>query len=189
MPRPLSSLTNRIFLAAALLVIVATGMTAMFVSSRVTTQAELELQRRLVESGAVVGRQGEALVETLSALARLIADLPKLKATVATGDPPTVQLLADEYQGMLPNSGLVLVTDANARVLALAGPLVLDRDAASALPSVRAALEGVRSSSFRPHAQGVLQVLSVPITVGGEPAAIAGSLSVGFVLDGAVASD
>ena len=65
MPRPLSSLTNRIFLAAALLVIVATGMTAMFVSSRVTTQAELELQRRLVESGAVVGRQGEALVETL----------------------------------------------------------------------------------------------------------------------------
>jgi signal transduction histidine kinase len=189
MPRPLSSLTNRIFLAAALLVIVATGMTAMFVSSRVTTQAELELQRRLVESGAVVGRQGEALVETLSALARLIADLPKLKATVATGDPPTVQLLADEYQGMLPNSGLVLVTDANARVLALAGPLVLDRDAASALPSVRAALEGVRSSSFRPHAQGVLQVLSVPITVGGEPAAIAGSLSVGFLLDGTVASD
>jgi len=189
MPRLLSSLTNRIFLAAVLLVVVATGVTAAFVSARVTAQAELALQRGLVESGAVVGRQGEALVETLSALARLIADLPKLKATVATGDPPTVQLLAGEYQGMLPNSGLVLVTDANARVLALAGPLAIDRETASALPSVRAALGGTPSSSFRPHADGVLQVLSVPITVGGEPAAIAGSLSVGFLLDGAVASD
>ena len=189
MPRLLSSLTNRIFLAAVLLVVVATGVTAAFVSSRVTAQAELELQRRLIESGAVVGRQGEALVETLSALARLIADLPKLKATVATGDPPTVQLLATEYQGMLPNSGLVLVTDADARVLALAGPLAIDRETASALPSVRAALDGIPSSSFRPHANGVMQVLSVPITVGGEPATIAGSLSVGFLLDGAVASD
>jgi len=189
MPRLLSSLTNRIFLAAVLLVVVATGATAAFVSARVTAQAELALQRGLVESGAVVGRQGEALVETLSVLARLIADLPKLKATVATGDPPTVQLLAGEYQGMLPNSGLVLVTDANARVLALAGPLTIDRETASALPSVRAALGGTPSSSFRPHADGVLQVLSVPITVGGEPAAIAGSLSVGFLLDGTVASD
>ena len=68
----LSSLTNRIFLAAALLVIVATGVTAAFVNSRVTAQAESELQRGLVESGAVVGRQGDALVETFSLLARLI---------------------------------------------------------------------------------------------------------------------
>jgi len=189
MPGLLSSLTNRIFLAAVLLVVVATGVTAAFVSSRVTAQAELALQRGLVESGAVVGRQGEALVETLSALARLIADLPKLKAAVATGDPPTVQPLAAEYQDMLPNSGLVLVTDASARILALAGPLAIDRETASALPSVRAALGGTPSSSFRPHADGVMQVLSVPITVGGEPAAIAGSLSVGFLLDRTVASD
>jgi hypothetical protein len=186
MPRVLSSLTNRIFLAAALLVIVATGATAVFVNSRVTAQAEWDLQRELVESGAVVGRQGEALVENFSMLARLIADLPKLKAAVATGDPPTVQPLAAE---MLSGSSLVMVTDGDARVLALAGPPALEREAASALPSVRAALRGAPSSSFRPHADGLLQVLSVPIMVGGEPATIAGSLSVGFLLDGAVASD
>jgi signal transduction histidine kinase len=189
MPRVLSSLTNRIFLAAALLVIVATGATAVFVNSRVTAQAEWDLQRELVESGAVVERQGEALVENFSMLARLIADLPKLKAAVATGDPPTVQPLAAEYQQMLSGSSLVMVTDGDARVLALAGPPALEREAASALPSVRAALRGAPSSSFRPHADGLLQVLSVPIMVGGEPATIAGSLSVGFLLDGAVASD
>ena len=188
-PRILYSLTNRIFLAAALLVIVATGATAIFVNARVTAQAEWDLRRELIESGAVVERQGEALVENFSLLARLIADLPKLKAAVATGDPPTVQPLAAEYQQMLSGSSLVMVTDGDARVLALAGPLAVDRERASALPSVRAALGGAPSSSFRPHADGLLQVLSVPITVGGAPARIAGSLSVGFLLDGAVASD
>lgn len=190
MPWNLSSLTNRIFLAAALLVIVATGVTAAFVSSRVTAQAERDLQRELVESGTVVGRQGDALMETFSVLARLIADLPKLKAAVATGDPPTVQPLAVEYQQMLSGSSLVVVTDAAARVIALAGPLTIEREAVSAMPSVRAALGGgAPSSSFRPHPVGLLQVLSVPITVGGEPAGVAGSLSVGFLLDGTVASD
>lgn len=188
MPRPLSSLTNRIFLASAVLVIVATGITAAFVNSRVTAQAEMELQRELAESGAVVGRQGEALAETFSVLARLIADLPKLKAAVATGDPPTVQPLAVEYQQLVSGSSLVVVTDAAGRVLGLAGPLAGDGQAA-ALPSVAAALAGAASSSFRPHRDGVLQVLSVPITVGGEPASIAGTLSVGFLLDAAVASD
>ena len=189
MSRPLSSLTNRIFLAAAVLVVVATGVTAAVVSTRVTAQAESELRRALIESGAVVGRQGEALVEHFSVLARLIADLPKLKAAVATGDPPTVQPLAVEYQQLLAKSSLVVVTDATGRMLALAGPLATDGAAVSALPSVQAALGGAGSSSFRPHPEGVLQVLSVPITVGGEPAAIAGSLSVGFLLDGSVASD
>ncbi len=189
MPRPLSSLTNRIFLASAVLVVVATGITAAFVNSRVTAQAELELQRELAESGAVVGRQGEALAETFSVLARLIADLPKLKAAVATGDPPTVQPLAAEYQQLLSRSSLVVVTDAAGRVLALAGPLAGDGQTASALPAVAAAIGGAASSSFRPHPDGVLQVLTVPITVGGAPASIAGTLSVGFLLDAAVASD
>jgi signal transduction histidine kinase len=189
MPRLLASLTNRIFLAAALLVALATGFTAAFVNSRVTAQAESELQRGLVESGAVVGRQGEALVETFSLLARLIADLPKLKAAVATGDPPTVQPLAADYQQMLARSSLVVVTDRDGRVLAVAGPVGLDPAVAAALPSVRAAMGGTPATSFRPHPNGLLQVFTVPITVGGEPAGIAGTLSVGFLLDGAVASD
>ena len=111
----LVSLTNRIFLAAALLVVLAIGFTAAFVSARVTSEAEAELQRGLVESGAVVGRQSEALVETFTLLARLTADLPKLKAAVATGDPPTVQPLAADYQLMLARSSLVVVTDQDGR--------------------------------------------------------------------------
>lgn len=186
---PLASLTNRIFLAAALLVVLATGFTAAFVSARVTAQAESELQRGLLESGAVVGRQGEALVETFSLIARLMADLPRLKAAVATGDPPTIQPLVADYQQMLARSSLVVVTGRDGRVLTLAGPVALDPAEAAALRSVRAAMAGTAASSFRPHPRGILQVLSVPITVGGEPAGIAGTLSVGFLLDDVMAAD
>ena len=185
----LASLTNRIFLAVALLVVLAVGVTAVFVSSRVTAQAESELQRGLLASGTVVGRQGAALVETFALQARLTADLPKLKAAVATGDAPTVQPLVADYQQMLAGSSLVMVTDLGGRVLASAGPAALDPAVGAALPSVRAALAGSPASSFRRDPAGILQVLSVPITVGGEPAGLAGTLSVGFLLNDAVASD
>lgn len=185
----LSSLTNRIFLAVALLVTLAIGATAAFVTARVTAQAEHDLQRGLVESGAVVARQSEALVERSTLLTRLIADLPKLKAAVATSDPPTVQPLAVEYQAMLPQSSLVVVTDADGRVLASAGAIAVGGPALPALPSVRPAMAGTAASAFLGHPAGILHVLSVPITVGAEPPAVAGTLSVGYLLDETVAAD
>jgi signal transduction histidine kinase len=185
----LASLTNRIFLAAALLVVLAIGFTAAFVSTRVTAQAETELQRGLVESGAVVGRQSEALLETFTLLARLIADLPKLKAAVGTGDPPTVQPLAVEYQQMLTRSSLVVVTDRAGHVLGAAGPAVIAPVEAAGLPSVQQAMSGLPATSYLPHPSGILQVLTVPITVGADPAGLAGTLSVGFLLDATVAAD
>jgi signal transduction histidine kinase len=185
----LASLTNRIFLAAALLVVLAIGFTAAFVSARVTSQAEAELHRGLVESGAVVGRQSEALVETFTLLTRLIADLPKLKAAVATDDPPTVQPLAAEYQQMLARSSLVVVTDHAGVVLASAGPGLILPASPGTMPMAGAAVIGGPASVFRVHPGGILQVLSVPITVGAEPARLAGTLSVGFLLDRALASD
>ena len=39
------------------------------------------------------------------------------------------------------------------------------------------------ASSFGPHPQGILQVVTVPITVGGDPASDGRHLSVGFLLD------
>jgi len=185
----LASLTNRIFLAAALLVVVAIGVTAWFVSGRVTAEAEAGLRRGLIEAGAVVGRQSEALSENFALLARLIADLPKLKAAAATGDPPTVQPLAVEYQQMVTRSSLVVVTDRMGRVLANAGPVVLDAAAVSALPSVRAALTGMGGVSFWSHPAGILQVLSVPITVGRDPVEMVGTFSLGFLMDRARAAD
>ena len=35
-------------------------------------------------------------------VARLVADLPKIKAALATGDGPTVQPLAEEWKQFIP---------------------------------------------------------------------------------------
>ena len=96
--RLLSSLTNRIFLASAALAVLCIGAAVYFVNVRVTREAEAELERGLVEAGRVVEQHRTTLSETFTLVARLMADLPKLKAAVETGDPPTVQPLAADYR-------------------------------------------------------------------------------------------
>ncbi len=179
----LSSLTNRVFLATALLAVLAIGFTVAFVSAQVTAEAEAELRRGLVEAGAVVDRHRYDVFETFTLLARLIADLPKLKAAVTTGDPPTVRPLVDEYRHMLTQSDLVAVTDRGGRVLAGSGGGGLPQEALPGLSSVRSALGGAEATAFRAHPSGVLQVVTVPITAGQNPPEIIGTLSVGFLLD------
>ena len=96
--RFLSSLTNRIFLASAALTVICTGIAIYLVNVRVKASAEDELQRGLMQTGAIVDQQRATMSDVFTAQARLVADLPKLKAAVDTGDPPTVGPLAEEYQ-------------------------------------------------------------------------------------------
>ena len=86
----LGSLTNRIFLASAALAVVSIAAAVYFVSRTTTRDAEAGLQRGLLEAGALVDQQGATLSQNLTVMARLVADLPKLKAAVDSGDPPTV---------------------------------------------------------------------------------------------------
>lgn len=94
----LSSLTNRIFLACTLLATLSLGFAFYFVNERVSTEAEAELRRGLEEAATLVDQQSATLTNRFTRFARLVADLPKLKAAVATGDPPTVQPLAEDYR-------------------------------------------------------------------------------------------
>src|SRR5918993_5884801 len=116
----LGSLTNRIFMASAALAVVSIGAAVYFVSRTTTREAEAELQRGLIEAGTLVDEQCATLVRTLTVMARLVADDPRLKAAVDTGDPPTVQPLARAYQQQL-NASFMVLTDKTGQVLAQAG--------------------------------------------------------------------
>src|SRR5512134_728620 len=74
--RVLGSITNRIFLASALLATLSIGAAVYFVSARLTAQTEVELQRDLVEAATLVADQRQTQVENVTRTARLIADLP-----------------------------------------------------------------------------------------------------------------
>ena len=84
MTRALGSLTNRIFLASTLLATVSIGAGVYFVSNRLRGEAEIELERDLNEAAHLVEQQRAALLESFMLTARLIADLPTLKAAMGT---------------------------------------------------------------------------------------------------------
>jgi signal transduction histidine kinase len=172
-----SSLTNRVFLACTLLATVPLGFALYFVDERASAAAEEGLQRGFAEAVSLVDQHGATRTDHFRRLARVVADLPKLKAAVETGDSPTVQPLADEYRAEI-DADLLVLTDDGGRVLGLAGT-----DAAD-LPASLAGLPPTdEASTFRPHARGVLHLVSVPIFLEGTVPDILGRLTVGVVLD------
>ena len=179
----LSSLTNRIFLATAALAVLCIGSAIYVISARVTRDAERELERGLVEAATLVEGQRGTLSETFTLAARLTADLPKLKAAAATNDPPTVSPLAADYRARV-RSDLFVVTDREGNVLAA----VANEGGATDPAAVREALAGREAVSFRPHSRGVMQVVTVPISIDQPTPEILGTLSLGFVMDNELAS-
>jgi len=94
----LSSLTNRVFIGTALLVVIAISVAVYRVNVSVTTRAEDDLQRGLNEAASLVDEFSRKQFDDFARDARLVANLPVLRAAVATNDGPTVQPIAVESQ-------------------------------------------------------------------------------------------
>lgn len=178
-----SSLTNRVFLACTLLAMFSLGFVFYFVNERASTEVEAELRRGLAEAGTLLDQQRATVTDTFTRMARVVADLPKLKAAVETGDAPTVQPLADEYLREV-NADLLVLAGRGGVVLGAAGV-----DASTLPASVLANDSPDEISTFWPHERGVLQMVSVPILLLGlEPSEMLGRLTVGFFLDDRLAT-
>src|SRR5687768_13482029 len=147
----LSSLTNRVFLAGTLLATLSLGIAFYFVNQQATAEAESTLRRSLAEAGTLVDQHQATRSDYFRRLARVVADLPKLKAAVETADPPTVQPLADEYRAEI-NADLLLLTGRDGRVLGSAGA-----ESESVASAFKAAdLQSTDElSMFTPHSRGV----------------------------------
>lgn len=180
-----SSLTNRVFLACTLLAVLSLGFAFYFVNARAAAAAEEELRRGLREAGRLVDQHDATRTDHFTRLARLVADLPKLKAAVETGDPPTVQPLADEYREEM-NADLLMLTAPDGRLLGSAGA----DPGAVAAAFARARVDAVEEvSMFTPHGRGVLQLVSAPILLEGPIPGILGRLTVGLFLDDRLAAE
>ena len=151
----LSSLTNRLFLAMALLAVLSIGAATYYATAAVTAQAEGELIRGLEDAGPLMDEYRSTLIEHFRREASLVADLPRFNATVDLDDPPTMQPVAEDYRQLL-NADLLVVTSAQGRILA----------------EVRA-----------PGREGLMDVVSVPVGIHLQPPDVLGTLSIGFALD------
>lgn len=183
----LSSLRLRLFLATTLLATTSIGSAVYLVSALLTAQAEEELRRDLSEAAALVDRQSASLFDGVTRTATLIADLPKLKAAIETQDPPTIDPIARDY---LEQSGadLLVVLGRNTRrlVAVTSRTHAVAAEEAPALPLVDGSGPG---TTFWPHERGVLQVVSVPVTIGLAPPEVLGTLVMGYLLDSSRASE
>ncbi len=184
---PLVSLRGRIFIATATLTLLSIGAAIYLVSVRVTAELEASLRREIVTTAALVEQFRTSRTQTFTTLARLIADTPKLKAAVDTNDPPTVQNAANDYQGQLASS-LLLVTNARGDVLATIGASGADAGAVARQPAIAEALAGGEGLSLLHRPDGILHMVTVPILLGVTEPQVLGTLSVGFLLDDEFAS-
>jgi signal transduction histidine kinase len=182
-----SSLTNRIFFGSALLAVGSIAIAIYNVNVAVTRQAEQELRRGLDEADTIIDEYRRVLVEHFTREARLIADLPLLKAAVDTNDPTTVQPMAEDYRRQL-SADLLLVTGRQGQTLAEIKSANAATGSYASLPGVRFASAGRESSSFWPHPGGILQVVTVPIWIDPRQPEILGTLSVGVSLDSGAAN-
>lgn len=168
----LSSLTNRIFLGTVLLVVIAISVAVYRVNVSVTTRAEADLRRGIDEAATLVDEYSRTQFEDFATDARLVANLPVLRAAVATNDGPTVTPIAQEYQEEI-HADLFVVLDRSEKVLASTGLLEQPQQVAQAI----AARGNARSATWIwPYSGGVLLVTSVPME-------FLGSLIVGSSLD------
>ena len=183
----LSSLRSRIFLASALLAVLCIGVAISLVNVTVTREVERTLEREIVATGAQVDQLRAERTQNFTLMARLIADQPTLKAGISTNDPPTVRGIAGGYQAQL-NASLVLVTNNRGEVLYSAGGSPRAADIAAHQPAIRDALAGRDSLSLLPQPTGILQVVTVPVSLERPRREILGTLSAGFLLDDALAA-
>ena len=187
MNRVFGSLTNRIFLAAALLAVATIGVAVFVVNTVVTRQAERELTTELNDTSTLV-EQFQVLSETqLQQQARLIADLPKFKAALAVNHGPTLEPLVVDYRQQL-GAAAVVVSDPRGTILARAG---LDARTATALVSLPAAIrarEGAEGSGFLARGDAVYFVVTAPVWIDPSQPELLGTLSVAAALDVALAA-
>jgi signal transduction histidine kinase len=177
------TLKTRIFLSSTLVAVLSVAFAVHFVTDRVAREAEAELRRGLLEAGTLVEQHHAARVETLTLLARLVADLPKLKAAVDTGDPTTVGPLAEDYKARL-QADLFAITDPSGRELVVLGA---PAHAGPPSPAVRTALAGHEAMTFRAGPSSGLQIVTEPIVMESGPREVMGALTVGFALDNVLA--
>ncbi len=183
----LGSLRSRIFLASTLLATISIGSAVYFVGALLTQQVEAELQRDLTEAAGLVDQQSATLFESMTRTAALIADLPKFKAALETRDPPTVEPIARDYLEQV-GADLVVVSDrAGRRLAAVSAPA--HRDDLGAIIDSGIPAGPPPGEAFWPSPSGVLQVVTVPVTIDLDRPELLGTLSMGYLLDSSRAAE
>jgi signal transduction histidine kinase len=170
----LSSLTNRIFFASALLLLVTIGIAVYRVTVAVTEQAQTDLQNGLHEAASFVNQYSRRQFADFLVKSSLITTLPKLAAVAETQHAPTVKPIAEEYRRMAA-ADLFVVLGRKNQVLANVGRI--EPDDATLGRIIAAGRASKDGTSFHVVPGGLVHTVALPIGAG------LGTLVVGYSFD------
>jgi signal transduction histidine kinase len=172
-------------LASVAVAILALAFALRFVTERATRSAEAELGRGLDEASGLVARRYASRLDALATTARLVADLPLLKAAVTTSDPLTVEPVALDYASLV-KVPLLALAGREGSPLAVVGP---HAEAGVDAGDLREALSGHEVRGFRSGPRGVLHAITVPMAFRTRSPEVVGALTLALALDDALAED
>ena len=181
----LASLTNRIFLATALVIVLSIVAAIVVVNAAVTSQAEDELRRGLDEAVQLVEDSRRQLADQFTREAELVADLPRLKAAVETLHAPTVLPIAADYSQRIGADLFVVTTPAGGVLAAIESGDTSDghQVVGGSIETDKTFAPDRQPTWFRADSTGVMQVVSAPIWIDPRQPELLGRLVVGFKLD------
>jgi signal transduction histidine kinase len=146
---------------------------------RQTVRDELETAQRVFDE--LLDTRANALITAAS----LVTRLPVLHEPAHTWDPPFLEYASREINRLV-GSEVVLITDRSGVILGRSDRRWELGDIFDETTSVARALRGERASSMWIHEDKLYQMVSVPLRL---PTGLAGTLSVGFRVDGRFATE
>ena len=177
-----ASLTNRLFFATSIVALVSIVPVIYLVNRAVSRQAYEQIDRSTQDAATLVEAYRKFTFEAFGRDARLIADIPMLKAAVDTRDPATVKPLAEDYRKQLAiEADLFAIVDNRGKVLVRLGTVdVADRKLTEVATDRETSM--LPGSAFWQTGDGLLLVKLVPIWVQSGPDVL-GTLILGASLD------
>jgi signal transduction histidine kinase len=111
------SLRNKLFISFAVISLLLLGFVLVAVEFRVREQVSSATLAALAQTDETFVEQWQFLRERLAREGAIVADAPKLKAALDTGDPATIEPVAEDYRQMI-GADLLELRDPGGRSLA-----------------------------------------------------------------------
>ncbi len=179
------TLQKKIFFYTAVLVAATIAIIFFNMDRRIETDLTRFAEENLIKTRAVFRELEETRFQRLISLTQVIAEVPTLKAVVATEDPATVLKAAVSYQ-KTARSDLFIVTDRAGLVLARTDNPSRHGESLRDNPQVAKALKGDVAVGTLLHGGDLYQIVAAPLSIRGQ---FRGTIVLGFRVDDPLATE
>ncbi|MDZ7305179.1 MAG: ATP-binding protein [candidate division KSB1 bacterium] len=180
------SFRNKIFFFLASLIAMAIVLILLILNSQIKDKMKATLVVDLERICNILSAYQQSRAELLRIKSNFLAEEPRLKAAIETGDSETVSREVQKFQPIVETDFFV-VTDASAKVLTSIGALPANVRTGAEIPSIAAALRYEQAAKLVIIADRIFYIISTPVTILDqfERQVLLGTISIGQQINAA----